>query len=292
MSQNVEFDDFDNTDQPPRSERADPNALVLQIDGFEGPLDVLLTLARVQKVDLAQISILELVEQYLEFVQAAKRLKLELAADYLVMAAWLAYLKSRLLLPKEDESDEPGAEELAMRLQLRLQRLEAMRDAGARIMARNRVGRDLFLRGMPEGLKLLRRGSYDLTLYELLKAYSDQQSKEVISEIRIERRPIFSLEEALDRLSDLIGDTFSWTMLSQFLPVDLQDRSMKRSAVASMFVASLELARQGDAEIRQMETFGPLYLRKIDRAADQKAADEKAASEKTAKTMKRAENDG
>lgn len=286
LSEDLAFDDFDNTDQPPRSQRPDPNALVLQIDGFEGPLDVLLTLARVQKVDLAQISILELVEQYLEFVQAAKRLKLELAADYLVMAAWLAYLKSRLLLPKEDESDEPGAEELAMRLQLRLQRLEAMREAGARLMARNRVGRDIFLRGMPEGLKLLKRGSYDLTLYELLKAYSDQQSREVISEIRIERRPIFSLEEALERLSDLIGDTFTWTTLSQFLPPDLQDRPMQRSAIASMFVASLELARQGDAEIRQMETFGPLYLRKIDRAANQKAAGQKDADEKSKITIK------
>lgn len=246
----------------PKAESAvDHDQLVLQIEGFEGPLDVLLTLARAQKVDLAQISILQLVEQFLEFVSAARRLKLELAADYLVMAAWLAYLKSRLLLPKEDDEEEPSAEELAFRLQLRLQRLEAMRDAGARIMARNRLARDVFRRGRPEGLKLLKKGCYDVTLYELLKAYGDNRQRTSITEIRIERRPVFSLEDALERLSGLIGDTFTWAQLSTFLPSNLQDKRLRKSALASMFAATLELARQGQADVRQMETFGPIYLR-------------------------------
>jgi len=240
---------------------ADPNQLVLHMDGFEGPLDVLLMLARAQKVDLTQISILELVEQFLTFVTAAKRLKLELAADYLVMAAWLAYLKSRLLLPKEDDDEEPSAEELAFRLQLRLQRLEAMREAGARLMARDRMGRDVFRRGRPEGLKLLKKGSYDVTLYELLRAYADNRQRHSITEIRIERRPIYPLEDAIERLSGLIGDTFTWATLSTFLPTDLKDDRLRRSALASMFAATLELAKAGRADLRQMETFGPIYLR-------------------------------
>lgn len=242
------------------SERS-ADQLVLQIEGFEGPLDVLLTLARTQKVDLTQISILELVEQYLAFVAAARRIKLELAADYLVMAAWLAYLKSRLLLPKEEEGDEPSAEELAFRLQLRLQRLEAMREAGARLMARDRIGRDVFGRGQPEGLKLLKRGHYDVTLYELLKAYADNRQRFSITEIKIERRPIYSLEDALERLSGLIGTAFTWSQLSEFLPENAKDKQLRKSAMASMFAASLELARQGQADLRQMETFGPIYLR-------------------------------
>ena len=252
----MEFEE--DTDAP--GARTGDNQLNLEIDGFEGPLDVLLTLARAQKVDLIQISILELVEQYLKFVAEAKRLKLELAADYLVMAAWLAYLKSRLLLPKE-EDEEPSAEELAFRLQLRLQRLEAMREAGARIMARDRMGRDVYRRGMPQGLKLLKHGHYDVTLYELLKAYADNRQRFSITEIRIERRPIFSLEDALERLSGLIGNAFNWSQLSEFLPEDLKDKRLRKSALASMFAASLELARQGNADLRQMETFGPIYLR-------------------------------
>lgn len=253
----VEFEE----DIRPDASAASADELVLKMDGFEGPLDVLLTLARAQKVDLAQISILELVEQFLKFVSAARRLKLELAADYLVMAAWLAYLKSRLLLPKEEDDEEPSAEELAFRLQLRLQRLEAMREAGARLMGRNRMGRDTFRRGSPEGLKLLKRGSYDVTLYELLKSYGDSRQRHSITELKIERRPVYALEDALERLSGLIGDAFSWSQLGAFLPENLQDSRLRRSALASMFAASLELARQGQAEIRQMETFGPIYLR-------------------------------
>jgi len=264
--------DFEEDIKPEVAGPADPNQLVLHMDGFEGPLDVLLVLARAQKVDLTQISILELVEQFLEFVTAAKKLKLELAADYLVMAAWLAYLKSRLLLPKEDDDEEPSAEELAFRLQLRLQRLEAMREAGAQLMARDRMGRDVFRRGQPEGLKLLKNGAYDLTLYELLKAYADNHQRNSVTEIRIERRPVFALEDAIDRLSGLIGDTFTWARLSTFLPNNLKDDRLRRSALASMFAASLELARQGHAELRQMETFGPIYLK-------QRSGDDSAASE-------------
>jgi segregation and condensation protein A len=261
----MEFEEDINPVRPDASQ-ADPDQLVLQIEGFEGPLDVLLTLARAQKVDITQISILELVEQYLEFVAVAKKLRLELAADYLVMAAWLAYLKSRLLLPKEDTGDEPSAEELAFKLQLRLQRLEAMRDAGASLIARDRMGRDVFARGMPEGLKILKHAQYDTTLYELLRAYAGNRQKHAITEIKIERRPVYALEEALERLSGLIGDQFTWGQLSNFLPDDLKDKGLRKSALASMFAASLELARQGQAELRQMETFGPIYLRGKDTA--------------------------
>ena len=240
---------------------ASEESLVLQVEGFEGPLDVLLTLARAQKVDLTQISILELVEQYLKFVTAARKIKLELAADYLVMAAWLAYLKSRLLLPKEETGDEPSAEELALRLQLRLQRLEAMREAGGRLMGRDRLGRDTFARGNPEGIKVLKTGTYDLTLYELLKAYADHHERHSVTEIRIERRPVMSLEAALERLTGLVGENYSWTTLKTFLPEHVEDEQLRKSTIASMFAASLELARQGQVDIRQMETFGQIYLK-------------------------------
>lgn len=238
------------------------NSLVLRLDSFEGPLDVLLTLARVQKVDLAKISILALVEQYLAFISEARRLKLELAADYLVMAAWLAYLKSRLLLPKEEDAEEPSAEELALRLQLRLQRLEALREMGARLMVRDRLGRDVFARGAPEPLKTLKTASYDTTLYDLLRAFGGLNSRQSVTEIRIERRPVYSLEDALERLKGLIGETFSWAELKEFLPQSSEtDRQTRKSAVASMFAASLELAKLGLADVQQMETFGPLYLK-------------------------------
>ena len=238
------------------------DALVLHLDSFEGPLDLLLTLARAQKVDLARISILALVEQYLEFVTEARKLKLELAADYLVMAAWLAYLKSRLLLPKDVDDEEPSAEELALRLQLRLQRLEAMRERGAQLMVRDRLGREVFARGIPEPLKTLKHAHYDVTLYELLKAFGGIASRERVTEIRIERRPVYALEDALDRLNGLIDETFSWSKLQSFLPqTGKEDRQLRKSALASMFAASLELAKLGRADVRQMETYGPIYLK-------------------------------
>ena len=252
----------DQIDFPEIDELDESDRLVLNIEGFEGPLDVLLILARAQKVDLAQISILELVEQYLVFVAEARRLKLELAADYLVMAAWLAYLKSRLLLPDEEDEDGQSAEELAARLQLQLQRLEAMRNAGAQLVSRNRVGRDVFLRGAPEGIKVLRKSAYDVTLYELLKGYSDQRQRTKFESLKIELRPVYSLDDALHRLARLIGKTPNWTLLSEFLPADTKGLQYRRSSVASMFLAGLELAREGKAEIRQHEAFGPLFLRR------------------------------
>lgn len=240
---------------------ASADVLIVDIGGFEGPLDILLTLARTQKVDLRNISILELVEQYLQFIQQARQLRLELAAEYLVMAAWLAYLKSRLLLPPEEDEEEPSAEELAARLQLRLQRLDAMREAGARLLARDRLGRDVFARGAPEGVKRIKHATYDVTLYELLKAYSafSQRGKHV--PLTIHRRRILSLEEAVERLSRLIGAAIDWTTLEAFLPEATEEAAPRRSAVASLFAAALELARQGKADLQQSEHFSPLFLK-------------------------------
>ena len=233
--------------------------LTLDIDGWEGPLDLLLTLARMQKVDLREISILALVEQYLAFIADAKKLKLEIAADYLVMAAWLAYLKSCLLLPKEAEA-EPSPEELAMRLQLRLQRLNAMREAGARLLAGDRVGRDVFLRAAPEGLRVVRRSLWQAELYDLITAYGAVRARSEPAVHVVGRRPVMTLEEALARVERLIGASLEWAELASFLP-DTQDAEFRRSALASSFVAALELARKGRVEIEQAEPFAPLRVR-------------------------------
>ncbi len=242
---------------------------VLNIDGWEGPLDVLLMLARNQKVDLAAISILQLAEQYLEFVAAARRVRLELAADYLVMAAWLAYLKSRLLLPDEKNEDEPSGEELAAHLAFRLQRLEAMRERAAELMSRHRVGRDIFLRGMPEGIRVIRKSQYVADLYGLLRAYATQRARNEVTDYQIRRRPIFTMEDALRRLEMLVGHVPDWTSLRQFLPPELADRSLSKSALAATFAAALEYTRQGKLELHQTETFGPLMIRSRIRAAGQ-----------------------
>lgn len=234
--------------------------LMVDVDGYEGPLDVLLILARTQKVDLRHISILALVEQYLAFITEARRLRLELAADYLVMAAWLAYLKSRLLLPEEEE-EEPSAEEMAARLAHQLARLEAMREAAATLMARDRLGRDVFRRGRPEGIRLVRKNLYDVTLYELLKAYGEHTIRTRITGMKFPKVEVYSLEAAIDRLGRLIGVTLDWTTLERFLPAEITDPKMRRSARASMFVAALELTRQGRADMQQMEHFGPLYVK-------------------------------
>ena len=233
--------------------------LTLDIDGWEGPLDLLLTLARTQKVDLAKISILALVEQYLAFIADAKKLRLEIAADYLVMAAWLAYLKSCLLLPK-DQAADPSPEELAMRLQLRLQRLNAMREAGARLLGRDRIGRDVFVRGAPEGLRVIRKSAWAADLYELIAAYGAIRARTEPAVHVVARRPVMSLEEALQRVERLIGMKLEWTEIRSFLP-ETQDGEYKKSALASSFVAALELARQGRVEIDQGEPFAPLYVR-------------------------------
>ena len=234
-------------------------ALTIEVEGWEGPLDLLLSLARAQKVDLRAISILALVEQYLAFIDSAEALRLELAADYLVMAAWLAYLKSALLLPGDPEV-EPSPEELTLRLQLRLERLDAMRDAGARLMARDRLGRDVFLRGAPEGLRTVRRARWQAELFDLVSAYGrvSARTRPVLHVVR--DREVMTLEAALERVSTMVGDTVEWRAIERFLPPGATG-VFRRSALASSFLAALELARQGRVELEQREPFAPLYLR-------------------------------
>jgi segregation and condensation protein A len=248
---------LDEFEEQPQLREAD--RLTLDLDGWEGPLDLLLTLARSQKVDLKAISILALVEQYLAFIADAKKLKLEIAADYLVMAAWLAYLKSCLLLPKDSEAD-PSPEELAMRLQLRLQRLSAMREAGARLLARDRVGRDVFVRDAPEGLRVVRRSAWRAELYDLIAAYGAVRARAEPAVHIVARRPVMTLEEALLRVERLVGARLDWTRLEAFLP-ETQDAEFRKSALASSFVAALELARTGKVELDQSAPFEPLYVR-------------------------------
>lgn len=236
-----------------------PETLKIDIDGWEGPLDLLLALARNQKVDLRQISILQLVEQYLGFVNEARELKLELAADYLVMAAWLAYLKSALLLPRNPE-ETPSPEELALRLQLRLERLNAMRDAGARLVARDRTGRDVFLRAAPEGLRVLRKARYEAEIYDLIAAYGRISARTRPVMHVVQQRDVMTLEAAIERVSALIGTRIEWSTLQSFLPEDASGAYAK-SALASSFVAALELAKQGRVELKQKSAFAPLYLK-------------------------------
>ncbi len=235
--------------------------LVLDLDGFEGPIDVLLALAREQKVDLARISILQLADQYLDFIRQAHGLRLELAADYLVMAAWLAYLKSRLLLPEPAGPDEPSGEEMAAMLAFQLRRLGAMREVAGRLMARPRLGRDRFPRGAPEGLATVNRPVYQANLFELLKAYADHRRRTSTASLEVEPSPLYGVEDALRWLTDLIGRMPDWEALTSFLPPDLRDGLVWRSAVASTFAASLELSKQGRLQLRQAAAFGPIYLR-------------------------------
>ncbi len=238
---------------------SDDTALYLELDGWEGPLDLLLDLARRQKVDLRTISILGLVDQYLSYIERAEALRLELAADYLVMAAWLAYLKSALLLPREEQED-PSPEELAMRLQLRLQRLGAMREAAARLMARDRLGRDVFSRGAPEGLRVDRKNRWQCDWFALVQSYGQVKARMVPVVHMVRDRLVMTLDSALTRLSAMLGVKLVWMELQEFLPPDADPR-LRRSALASGFVAALELARTGKAEMSQDETFGPLMLR-------------------------------
>lgn len=238
----------------------DEEILNLSLDGWEGPLDLLLTLARTQKVDLTQISILALVEQYLSYLGGARRLRLEIAADYLVMAAWLAYLKSCLLLPKDPGAD-PSPEELALRLQLRLQRLDAMRNAGARLMARDRLGRDVFVRGAPEGLRLVRKSAWQVNPFGLFAAYGVVKARTAPMMHVVHDRRVMTLDDALERVSRMVGTHLDWTALESFLPAS-EDGSYRKSALASSFLAVLELARQGRVDIAQEVAFSPLMLRK------------------------------
>jgi segregation and condensation protein A len=234
---------------------------VVDLDGYEGPIDVLLTLAREQKVDLTQISILQLADQYLAFIAAARQLKLEIAADYLVMAAWLAYLKSRLLLPEPQSDDEPSGADLATALTYQLQRLEAMQQAGARLMARPLLGRDVFRRGAPEGIPILRHKVYDLTLFDLLKAYGEGRARVESAILHIEPAELYSMDDALPWMQEYLGRMPEWRSLASFLPPNLRVGLIGRSAIAAAFAASLELVREGRLQLRQDETFGPIYLR-------------------------------
>ena len=233
--------------------------LTLAIDGWEGPLDLLLSLARAQKVDLAQISILQLVDQYIAYISEARALKLEIAADYLVMAAWLAYLKSCMLLPKDPEQD-PSPEEIALRLQMRLQRLDAMREAGARLLGRDRVGRDVFLRGVPEGLRLVRKAMWQVRDFDLFAAYGAVRARTQPPMHVVHPRAVMTLEEAIDRVARMIGTALDWTFLESFLP-STQDPQFRKSALASSFLAALELARRGRLDIAQDEPFAPIMLK-------------------------------
>jgi len=247
----------------------DEERLIVDIDGYEGPLDVLLALARTQKVDLKQISILALVQQFLNFVAKAKVQKLEKAADYLVMAAWLAYLKSRLLLPEKNSEEELSAEEMAARLTYQLQRLNAMRESAAALMSRNQLNRDVFPRGMAESVIVTKTAHFEVSLYDFLKGYADHKMRDAIADIRIHKREVYTLDQALERLRGLMGSAIEWTDLFQFLPDGASEgalgEDMTRSMKASLFTASLEMARQGKAEIVQKQIFGPLFIRTTDR---------------------------
>ncbi|MCL1628372.1 segregation/condensation protein A [Roseibaca sp. V10] len=250
-------DDWDSVD-----ERRAAEELIVDVDGFEGPLDLLLALSRSQKVDLRRVSVLQLAEQYLGFVEDARALRIELAADYLVMAAWLAYLKSRLLLPPDPTEDGPSGEDLAAHLAWQLERLQAMRDAAARLMARDQMGRDFFARGQPETIAVTRRTELQANLLDLMRAYARLRTRDEFRPYAFDRSDIYALDAALARLSQLLPITLDWSDLSRFLPEGWGSApTRRRSAIASTFAASLELAKQGRLDLRQSEAFAPLHLR-------------------------------
>jgi len=238
--------------------------LVVDVEGFEGPLDLLLALARTQKVDLARISVLALAQQYLDFIAEARRLRLEIAADYLVMAAWLTFLKSKLLLPaQQDIEDEPTGEELGRLLAFRLKRLHAMREAAAALMTRKRLGRDVFARGMPEPLRITRKSTYQANLYDLLKAYAQQRQRNAVKSWEVRQRTVWSLKEARDELERLLGTSCDWAPLDQLLAEFLVGGpELRRTALASGFTATLEMAREGALELRQAKMFARLLVRR------------------------------
>jgi segregation and condensation protein A len=258
MAQDLAFDIAGET------ERAEGDAFLVDVDGFEGPLDLLLELARRQKVDLARISILALAEQYLAFVEAARRVRLELAADYLVMAAWLAYLKSRLLLPEAPKGEEPSAAELAAALADRLRRLEAIRAASDKLQERARLGRDMFLRGAPEGIETTTASTYKASLFDLLSAYARQRQKQAQSKVTLRQRNVWSLAEAREALERLAGVAAQWTALDDYLLRYCVDIQTARTVRASAFSASLEMVREGRFDIRQDRAFAPVWLRRRD----------------------------
>jgi segregation and condensation protein A len=253
-----DISDWEQVDEPAAGE-----TLVVDVKGFEGPLDLLLALARTQKVDLAKISVLALAQQYLDFISEARRLRLEIAADYLVMAAWLAFLKSKLLLPAEQDADgEPTGEGLAQLLAFRLKRLGAMRDAAAQLMTRKRLGRDIFARGLPEPLRITRKSTYQADLYDLLKAYAQQRQRTSVSSWQVRQRTVWSLKEARDELERLLGMSCDWAPLDKLLAEFLVGPDLRRTALASGFTATLEMTREGALEIRQAKLFAPLLVRR------------------------------
>ena len=240
----------------------DEPSLVVDVEGYEGPLDLLLALARQQKVDLAKISILALANQYLEFIEAARKIRLELAADYLVMAAWLAFLKSRLLLPEIPSADGPSAEEMATALANRLRRLEAIREASNRLMNRPQLNRDIFPRGDPETIAEIRHPRFTATLFDLLTAYAAQRQQRVLATVHLAKRTVWSLTEARAALERLVGLAQDWSRLDQYLINYVVEPSQKATVFASSFAAALELVREGELELHQKEAFSPLYFRK------------------------------
>ncbi|PTR14618.1 condensin subunit ScpA [Cereibacter azotoformans] len=245
------------------ADRLAAEALIVDVEGFEGPLDLLLTLSRTQKVDLRRISVLKLAEQYLLFVTHARQLRIELAADYLVMAAWLAYLKSRLLLPPDPTEEGPSAEELAAHLAFQLERLEAMRDAAARLMARDQKGRDFFARGLPEDVTRHRQISYTVTLIDLMRAYARIRTRDEFRPFVMDRHHVFTMEQALERMRGMLGWFGDWGELTSYLPEGWDGHPMRRrSATAAHFAAILEMTKRGQIEVRQGETFAPILIRR------------------------------
>lgn len=244
-------------DEDPRDPR---DAFMVDVDGYEGPLDVLLDLARSQKVDITQVSIVQLADQYLAFVTEARQRNLELAADYLVMAAWLAYLKSRLLLPDLDDDEQPTGAEMAAVLAFQLRRLEAMRNIGQKLLERDQLGRDFFGRGAPEPFTVTRVSVLDADLHDLMRAYGDLRRRAIPDHMAIEPVKLHTVEQALERIHRMLGQTVEWANLWEFLPEDIKDPLLRRSAMASTFAATLELAREGKARIRQSGVFGPIFI--------------------------------
>lgn len=255
-----QVDDFDDGAAPPRDGGSDVT-LVVDVGGFEGPIDLLLTLAREQKLDLTQISILDLADQYLEWVARVRGTNLELAADYLVMAAWLAYLKSRLLLPDLSEDDEPTGEEMAAALAFQLRRLEAMQESGARLMAQPQLGQEFFSRGAPEAFAVVSRSEFEPNLFDLLRAYGDHVGRSEVRTLRINPSELISPDEAIRRMRTMMGSMRDWADIETFLPDGLTSEIVRRSAMASMLAAALQMTKEGKIQIRQGHRFGPIQLR-------------------------------
>ncbi|MGY9047144.1 chromosome segregation and condensation protein ScpA [Puniceibacterium antarcticum] len=264
----AEPDDF-TPDAQSVADRLAAEALIVDVEGFEGPLDLLLNLSRTQKVDLRKVSVLQLARQYLAFVEQARALRIELAADYLVMAAWLAFLKSRLLLPPDPTEDGPSGEDLAAHLAYQLERLQAMRDVAARLMARDQLGRDFFARGESQQVERIRAVKYTATLLDLMQGYARIRTRDDFRPFVMDRDSVYTMEEALARMRCMIGFAGTWTDIATYLPDGWHDDPVKwRSATAATFAASLELVKEGKAELRQSELFAQLQLRRRERRSD------------------------